>query len=125
MGGSSRRVAIPKSYREQFAEGCVVTRGYEPCLVVYTRPDFGQTQAASALLRDFAAWLRSSYRAADVIDETRQDDFTIDPDLVRQEMEARCWYDSTLASSIDPILQLAVDCAQVEPKDRLSADRGQ
>lgn len=29
------RVAIPAKYRAQFADGAVVTRGFEPCLVLY------------------------------------------------------------------------------------------
>lgn len=29
------RVAIPAKYRGQFAQGAVVTRGFEPCLVLY------------------------------------------------------------------------------------------
>lgn len=37
-------------------------------LLITSRPDFGQTQATQALVRDFSAWLQSSYRAADVID---------------------------------------------------------
>lgn len=42
-------------------------------LLVTARPDFGQTQAAKELVRDFAAWLRSSYRARVVIDELQLD----------------------------------------------------
>ncbi len=42
-------------------------------LLVTARPDFGQTQAAKELVRDFAAWLRSSYRARAVIDELQLD----------------------------------------------------
>lgn len=42
-------------------------------LLITSRPDFGQTQAARTLLRDYAAWLRSSYRAEDVIDELKLD----------------------------------------------------
>jgi capsular polysaccharide biosynthesis protein len=42
-------------------------------LLITSRPDFGQTQAARTLLRDYAAWLRSSYRAEDVIDELQLD----------------------------------------------------
>lgn len=42
-------------------------------LLITSRPDFGQTQAAKALVRDYAAWLNSSYRAADVIDELQLD----------------------------------------------------
>lgn len=36
-------------------------------LLITSRPDFGQTQAANILMRDFAAWLRSSKRAEAVI----------------------------------------------------------
>ena len=42
-------------------------------LLITSRPDFGQTQAAKALLRDYAAWLNSSYRAERVIDELQLD----------------------------------------------------
>ena len=42
-------------------------------LLVTSRPDFGQTQAAKALVRDYAVWLRSSYRAERVIDELQLD----------------------------------------------------
>lgn len=42
-------------------------------LLITSRPDFGQTQAAKELVRDYAAWLRSSYRASDVIDELQLD----------------------------------------------------
>ncbi|HSH05235.1 MAG TPA: Wzz/FepE/Etk N-terminal domain-containing protein [Anaerolineae bacterium] len=42
-------------------------------ILITTRPDFGQTQTAKALLRDYAEWLRSSYRAAAVIDELDMD----------------------------------------------------
>jgi capsular polysaccharide biosynthesis protein len=42
-------------------------------LLITTRPDFGQTQSARLLLRDYAAWLRSSYRAADVIEQLQLD----------------------------------------------------
>lgn len=44
-------------------------------LLITSRPDFGQTQAARELRRDFATYLRSSLRAADVI-ETLQLDMT-------------------------------------------------
>jgi capsular polysaccharide biosynthesis protein len=42
-------------------------------LVNANRPDFGQTQAARALLRDYAVWLNSSYRAGAVIDQLQLD----------------------------------------------------
>jgi capsular polysaccharide biosynthesis protein len=42
-------------------------------LLVTSRPDFGQTQAAKALVRDYSVWLRSSYRAERVIDELQLD----------------------------------------------------
>ena len=42
-------------------------------LLITSRPDFGQTQAARTLLRDYAAWLRSSYRAEEVISELQLD----------------------------------------------------
>jgi capsular polysaccharide biosynthesis protein len=37
-------------------------------MLITSRPDFGQTQAAQALLRDYAEWMRSTKRAAEVID---------------------------------------------------------
>ena len=42
-------------------------------LLLKYRPDFGQTQAAKELLRDYAQWLKSSYRAASVIDQLQLD----------------------------------------------------
>jgi len=42
-------------------------------LLITSRPDFGQTQAARELRRDFATYLRSSLRAADVIEELQLD----------------------------------------------------
>ena len=42
-------------------------------LLITSRPDFGQTQATKSLLRDYAAWMRSSFRAQDVIDEMKLD----------------------------------------------------
>jgi capsular polysaccharide biosynthesis protein len=42
-------------------------------LLVTSRPDFGQTQAAKALVRDYAVWLQSSLRAAKVINELQLD----------------------------------------------------
>ena len=42
-------------------------------LLITSRPDFGQTQAAKALLRDYAAWLNSSLRAQEVIDDLQLD----------------------------------------------------
>ena len=38
-------------------------------LLITHRPDFGQSQAARALLRDYAEWMNSTYRAAEVINE--------------------------------------------------------
>lgn len=37
-------------------------------ILIISRPDFGQTQAAKGLTRDYAAWLYSSRRAARVIE---------------------------------------------------------
>ena len=34
------RLIIPAKDRHKIAEGCVITRGYEACLNVYTRADF-------------------------------------------------------------------------------------
>lgn len=42
-------------------------------LLITSRPDFGQTQAARELRRDFALFLRSSYRAERVIEELQLD----------------------------------------------------
>ncbi len=42
-------------------------------LLVTSRPDFGQTQAAKALVRDYAVWLQSSYRAGKVVEELQLD----------------------------------------------------
>ena len=42
-------------------------------LLITARPDFGQTQAARELRRDFAVWLNSSLRAAVVIDTLQLD----------------------------------------------------
>lgn len=42
-------------------------------LLITSRPDFGQTQATRSLLRDYSAWLHSSFRAARVIDELQLD----------------------------------------------------
>lgn len=42
-------------------------------LLITARPDFGQTQAARELRRDFAVWLNSTLRAAAVIDTLQLD----------------------------------------------------
>lgn len=42
-------------------------------VLITSRPDFGQTQAARSLLRDFAAYLGSTYRAEAVINELQLD----------------------------------------------------
>jgi capsular polysaccharide biosynthesis protein len=42
-------------------------------LLITSRPDFGQTQATKSLLRDFAAWMYSSFRAERVIEELSLD----------------------------------------------------
>jgi capsular polysaccharide biosynthesis protein len=57
-------------------------------LVQPYRTDFGQAQAAKTLLRSYVAWMKSSYRAEDVIDVKKLDmtpqqllgDVTIDSD---------------------------------------------
>jgi capsular polysaccharide biosynthesis protein len=49
---------------------------YESSLKLLVRPsrsDFGQSQAARELLGNYEQWLRSSYRAQDVIDELQLD----------------------------------------------------
>lgn len=52
-------------------------------LLVTSRPDFGQTQAARELRRDFAAYLQSSYVAQDVIDALQID---MDPFALLQDV---------------------------------------
>ncbi|HZD11264.1 MAG TPA: Wzz/FepE/Etk N-terminal domain-containing protein [Candidatus Binatia bacterium] len=42
-------------------------------LLITSRPDFGQAQAVRIRLRDMAAWLNSSLRAQDVIDQLKLD----------------------------------------------------
>jgi capsular polysaccharide biosynthesis protein len=42
-------------------------------LLITSRPDFGQTQAARGLVRDYAVWLQSSYRASSVINQLQLD----------------------------------------------------
>lgn len=42
-------------------------------LVQPARTDFGQSQAAKLLLRSYVQWIKSSYRASDVIDELQLD----------------------------------------------------
>lgn len=42
-------------------------------LLITSRPDFGQAQAVRIRLRDMAAWLSSSLRAQDVIDQLQLD----------------------------------------------------
>ena len=42
-------------------------------LLITSRPDFGQTQAARSLLRDYAVWLDSTKRAEEVIDQLQLD----------------------------------------------------
>lgn len=42
-------------------------------LLITSRPDFGQTQAVNELRRTYATYLRSSLRAADVIEEMELD----------------------------------------------------
>ncbi|MFQ5420315.1 MAG: YveK family protein [Anaerolineae bacterium] len=42
-------------------------------LLITSRPDFGQTQAAKVLVRDYAVWLQSSYRASKVVEALQLD----------------------------------------------------
>lgn len=42
-------------------------------LLITSRPDFGQAQAVRLRMRDMAAWLSSSLRAQDVIDQLKLD----------------------------------------------------
>jgi len=53
-------------------------------LVQPARTDFGQSQAAKLLLRGYVQWIRSSYRAADVIDELQLD---MEPRLLLADAE--------------------------------------
>ena len=59
-----------------FAFSKVQTPVYESSLRMLVQPartDFGQAQAAKQLLRGYVQWIRSSYRAAAVIDELSLD----------------------------------------------------
>lgn len=59
-----------------FAFSRMQTEVYESSLrllVLPSRNDFGQTQAAKELLRSYEQWLHSRYRAQDVIDELQLD----------------------------------------------------
>ncbi|MGB1249764.1 MAG: YveK family protein [Candidatus Promineifilaceae bacterium] len=42
-------------------------------MLITSRPDYGQTQAAKAELRNYAVWLNSSFRAARVISDLQLD----------------------------------------------------
>lgn len=53
-------------------------------LVQPARTDFGQAQAAKQLLRGYVQWIRSSYRAAKVIDELQLD---MTPDQLLGDVE--------------------------------------
>lgn len=105
-------------------------------LLITSRPDFGQTQAAQALIRDFSAWLRSSYRAEDVIDELQLDmdpmallgDVTIAPatdsNLIQIDVENS---DPNLANDIarvwgDQLIQFRnTENAGLREEDRIKA----
>lgn len=68
-------------------------------LLITARPDFGQTQAARELRRDFAVWLNSSLRAANVID-------TLQLDMTPGELMG----DVTIApSTSESVIQLDVE----------------
>lgn len=68
-------------------------------VLITSRPDFGQTQATKALLRDFAAYLSSSFRAQAVIDQLQLD-------MTPQQLLA----DVTIAASTDSnIIQIQVE----------------
>ena len=65
------RLAIPAKYRGSFADGAVVTRGIEPCLVLYPLPEWdefagkiGSLPASQADARQIARAIFSA--AADV-----------------------------------------------------------
>jgi capsular polysaccharide biosynthesis protein len=68
-------------------------------VLITSRPDFGQTQATKALLRDFAAYLGSSFRAQAVIDQLQLD-------MTPQQLLA----DVTIAAATDSnIIQIQVE----------------
>lgn len=106
-------------------------------LLITSRPDFGQAQAVRIRLRDMAAWLNSSLRAQDVIDQLRLDmqplsllgDVTVaaatsesiieisventDPDLARDI--ARVW--------AEQLIELRrIDNADLRAEDRIEAE---
>ncbi len=69
-------------------------------LVLPSRTDFGQAQAAKTLLRSYVAWMDSNYRAADVIDVLKLD-------TVPEELRS----DVTIASD-DSRLVIQIDVEQ-------------
>lgn len=106
-------------------------------LLITSRPDFGQAQAVRIRLRDMAAWLSSSLRAQDVIDQLKLDmqpltllgDVTVaaatsesiieinventDPDLARDI--ARVW--------AEQLIELRrIDNADLRAEDRIEAE---
>lgn len=106
-------------------------------LLITSRPDFGQAQAVRIRLRDMAAWLNSSLRAQDVIDQLKLDmqpltllgDVTVaaatsesiieinventDPDLARDI--ARVW--------AEQLIELRrVENADLRAEDRIEAE---
>lgn len=66
-------------------------------LVQPARTDFGQAQAARQLLRSYVAWMDSSYRAQDVIDQLQLD---MVPDALRSDVTIAS-DDSRLVIQID------------------------
>ncbi|MCI0394316.1 MAG: Wzz/FepE/Etk N-terminal domain-containing protein [Chloroflexi bacterium] len=73
-------------------------------LLITSRPDFGQTQAARAELRNYAAWLDSSLRAQKVIEELQLD-----------MMPEQLMGDVTIAAATsESIIQLDVENTDLE-----------
>ena len=106
-------------------------------LLITSRPDFGQTQAVRLRLLDFAAWLSSSLRAEDVIDQLKLDmqpqallgDVTVaaatSESIIQIEVEntnpqlardiARAWAETLIA-------RRRLDNADLREEDRIEAE---
>jgi MraZ protein len=61
------RVTLPAKFRTDLAEGTVITRGFEPCLLVYTRQkweviegNFRQAPVSNRAARDVRRYLRAT-----------------------------------------------------------------
>lgn len=73
-------------------------------LLIISRPDFGQTQAAKAVLRDYAAWLNSSLRAQAVISELQLD-------MTPQELMGNV---TIAAANSESIIQIEVENSNLD-----------